>query len=76
MGARKMFVLCLVLLVVGGVLPAYAGSVAAILVWRAVFGVGVGLVWPLTQSLIIELYSGTRQNTMEEARFTNETRDC
>jgi|GEM_PF-1910278 len=64
MGARKMFVLCLVLLVVGGVLPAYAGSVAAILVWRAVFGVGVGLVWPLTQSLIIELYSGTRQNTM------------
>lgn len=64
MGVRNLFLLCMVLLVVGGIMPAFANSVAVIIAWRLVFGVGVGFTWPLAQTLIIELYSGQRQNTI------------
>ena len=64
MGVRNLFLLCMVLLVAGGVMPAFASSVSVIIAWRLVFGVGVGFTWPLAQTLIIELYSGRRQNTL------------
>ena len=45
-------------------MPAFANSVSGIIAWRLVFGVGVGFTWPLAQTLIIELYSGQKQNTL------------
>lgn len=63
-GVRNLFLICMVLLGVGGVMPAWANSVGTIIAWRLVFGVGVGFVWPLAQTLVVELYSGQRQNTM------------
>ena len=61
---RALFVAAAVLLVVGGVAPAWAATFPEVLAWRAVFGLGVGVMWPLAQALIVELYGGNRQDTL------------
>lgn len=61
---RTLFVAAAILLVVGGVAPAWAATFPEVLAWRAVFGVGVGVMWPLAQALIVELYGGNRQDTL------------
>lgn len=61
---RALFVAAAVLLVVGGVAPAWAATFSEVLAWRAVFGLGVGVMWPLAQALIVELYGGNRQDTL------------
>ena len=64
LGVRKLYWICIVLLCIGGVMPAWAQSVPAIIGWRLVFGVGCGFTWPLVQSLVVELYGGAKQNTI------------
>jgi MFS family permease len=61
---RRLFFVFMIITIVGGVMPTIAQSVTQILIWRAVFGFGLGIMWPLAQSLIIELYSGNKQDTM------------
>lgn len=61
---RTLFVAAAILLVVGGVAPAWAATFPEVLAWRAVFGIGVGVMWPLAQALIVELYGGNRQDTL------------
>lgn len=63
-GFRVLFVAGSVLLVVGGVAPAWAQTFTQVLIWRGVFGLGVGVMWPLAQSMIVELYDGNRQDTL------------
>ena len=63
-GFRTLFVGGSALLIVGGVAPAWATSFEQVLAWRAVFGLGVGVTWPLAQSMIVELYEGNRQDTL------------
>ena len=61
---HALFIAGSVLLIAGGVAPYWASSFADVLVWRAVFGLGVGVMWPLAQAMIVELYDGDRQNTL------------
>ena len=61
---RTLFIAASVLLIGGGLAPAWAPTFTMVLVWRAVFGLGVGVMWPLAQSLIIELYDGNKQDTL------------
>lgn len=61
---RALFVAAAILLVVGGVAPAWAATFPEVLAWRALFGLGVGVMWPLAQALIVELYGGNRQDTL------------
>ena len=61
---RSLFVAAAIILVVGGVAPAWAQTFPEVLAWRALFGIGVGVMWPLAQSLIVELYGGNRQDTL------------
>lgn len=50
--------------IVGGVLPAWADSIGQILIGRAIFGLGMGIMWPMAQALVIELYEGNKQDKM------------
>ena len=65
---RPIFIAASVLLILGGVMPAFTpygeGAFTFVIVWRAIFGLGMGVMWPLAQSLIVELYDGQRQNTL------------
>ncbi|MEA4813587.1 MAG: MFS transporter, partial [Oscillospiraceae bacterium] len=61
---RPLFIIAMFLLIGGGVYPAFSSTFAQVCMGRAVFGIGCGIMWPLAQSIIIELYNGTKQNTL------------
>lgn len=61
---RALFVAGSVLLIAGGVAPYWARTFIDVLIWRGVFGLGVGIMWPLSQSMIVELYDGNKQDTL------------
>ena len=61
---RPLFLVGSLLLIIFGVAPAYADSFTTVCVFRFIFGIGMGIMWPLAQSTIVELYSGTRQDTL------------
>ena len=50
--------------IIGGVLPAWAGSIGQILIGRAIFGIGMGIMWPMAETLVVELYKGNLQDKM------------
>ncbi|WP_330033271.1 MFS transporter [Ellagibacter isourolithinifaciens] len=61
---RSLFIAGSVLLIAGGVAPYWTKTFTDVLVWRGVFGLGVGIMWPLAQSMIVELYDGNKQDTL------------
>ena len=65
---RTIFIAASVLLICGGVMPAFTpygpGAFEFVLGWRCVFGFGMGIMWPLAQAMIVEFYDGQTQNTL------------
>lgn len=48
----------------GGIIPAFYGDMTLILICRAVFGIGYGLVFPLASSLIADLFEGQERDSL------------
>ena len=55
---RKLMIVGLVLYLIGGIGGGFATSVAMLLGFRAVLGLGVGLIGPLSVSLIADFFAG------------------
>ena len=53
-----------ILYVIGGVSGGFANSIEMLLVFRAVMGVGVGLLLPLARGLIADFFSGEERTEM------------
>lgn len=61
-GYRPMTIIGSALLVLGGVMPALVhGSFGIIIVAKLIFGVGLGMLMPLANALVIGLYEGQQQ---------------
>lgn len=55
----------ILLFVIGGVLPAFTNNdFTVILIERAIFGIGLGIISPLGNALILGLYEGDKRNSM------------
>lgn len=64
-GYRKTSYIAIALALLGGVMPAIMnGSIPVILFWRALFGLGYGLVFSLCIAAIGALWKGREQTTM------------
>lgn len=61
---KKILTVAVVLIVVGGVLPAFVDNFTLFLVLRFVMGIGVGLVTPAAVDLIIVFFEGSTRQTM------------
>lgn len=61
---RVLLILGLVLMGLGGIAPFWLGNWSMILVARAIFGVGQGIIMPLVLALIFALVLPARQATM------------
>ncbi|HWR09399.1 MFS transporter [Sporomusa sp.] len=48
----------------GGIIPAVYGDMTFILVCRAIFGLGYGLIFPLASSLVADLFEGQERDAM------------
>lgn len=58
---RTILSLGLIIYLIGGVGGGFANSIECLLIFRALLGVGVGLVAPLSTGLISEFYTGDEQ---------------
>jgi MFS family permease len=63
--SRKFIILTgLVLYLIGGVGPAFMNSIPTILVFRAILGLGIGLISPTFNALIAENFQGLERSRM------------
>ena len=61
---RTLAILGMTLFVLGGVAPYFATDFTVILIERAVFGIGLGIMAPLANSLVMGVYEGDKVATM------------
>ncbi|MBC3797328.1 MFS transporter [Acetobacterium tundrae] len=61
---KTLAILGMTLFVLGGVAPYFATDFTVILIERAVFGIGLGIMSPLANSLVMGLYEGDKLATM------------
>ncbi|MBP3965043.1 MFS transporter [Paenibacillus lignilyticus] len=54
----------LVLFIIGGVGPSFMHSIEAILVMRAILGLGIGFITPLMNALVAEYFEGEERSKM------------
>jgi len=61
---RKIFFAAIVLLLVGGILPAFVSNFTIFLILRFVMGAGIGLLTPAAADLIVIYFDGSTRQTM------------
>lgn len=61
---KTLAIIGMTLFVLGGVAPYFATDFTVILIERAVFGIGLGIMSPLANSLVMGLYEGDKVATM------------
>ncbi|SNS15754.1 Predicted arabinose efflux permease, MFS family [Anaerovirgula multivorans] len=61
---KKILYLAMTLTFVGGILPAFVGGMTFILFTRAIFGAGFGLSFPMSSSVVADLFEGQERDTL------------
>lgn len=61
---KNLLVIALLLYLIGGLGPSFCNSINEILFFRVVLGAGMGLILPLSSSLIADYYSGEKREEM------------
>ncbi|MCR4436441.1 MAG: MFS transporter [Clostridiales bacterium] len=61
---RTLVIVGLILFVVAGIAPAFLNDFTSILISRAVFGMGLGIISPLGNALILKLFEGQARANM------------
>lgn len=61
---RTLLIIGILLFVIAGTAPAFMNDFTAILISRAVFGIGLGIISPLGNALILKLFDGQERANM------------
>jgi len=61
---RKIFFTAIVLLLTGGILPAFVNNFTHFLILRFVMGAGIGILTPAAADLIVHFFDGSTRQTM------------
>lgn len=61
---RKIIFMAMACIIIGGLAPAFGGGIYFILVCRAIFGIGYGLVFPMAFAVIDGLFAGKQRDDM------------
>lgn len=62
---KNLIVVGVILFLIGGIVPAFMSSLTAILVMRALLGIGVGLVQPTVSAVIAEEFEGPERDKVQ-----------
>jgi len=57
-GNKHVLIGGILIYIVGGIAPVFAGSITELLIWRAILGCGCGLIMPISQTLIAVNFQG------------------
>lgn len=61
---RKIFLVAIMLLLTGGILPAFVSNFTHFLILRFVMGIGIGILTPAAADLIVHFFDGSTRQTM------------
>jgi MFS family permease len=61
---RKIFFVAIVLLLTGGILPAFVNNFTHFIILRFVMGIGIGILTPAAADLIVHYFDGSTRQTM------------
>lgn len=61
---RKIYLVAIILLLTGGILPAFVNNFTYFLILRFVMGVGIGILTPAAADLIVHFFDGSTRQTM------------
>jgi MFS family permease len=61
---RKIFLVAIILLLTGGILPAFVSNFTHFLILRFVMGAGIGILTPAAADLIVHFFDGSTRQTM------------
>jgi MFS family permease len=61
---RKIYLVAIILLLTGGILPAFVNNFTHFLILRFVMGVGIGILTPAAADLIVHFFDGSTRQTM------------
>lgn len=61
---RTLAIIGIIIYILGGTAPYFQNDFTSILVSRAFFGIGIGLIFPLGSALILKLYDGQERANM------------
>jgi MFS family permease len=64
MARRKIYFAAIILILVGGILPAFVSNFTFFLILRFVMGAGIGLMTPAAADLIVHFFDGSTRQTM------------
>lgn len=59
---KTLIIFAIICFLVGGVAPAFASSFAIVLVFRAILGIGIGILQPLSGALVAENFCGDERS--------------
>ncbi|MBC2396712.1 MFS transporter [Clostridium tetanomorphum] len=61
---KQILITGILIYIIGGVGPIFANSLTLVLVFRAILGIGCGLIMPISQSLIADFFTGDERTKM------------
>jgi len=61
---RQILITGILIYIIGGVGPAFVNNLNLLLIFRAILGVGCGLIMPISQSLIADFFTGDERTKM------------
>ena len=64
LSSKKILYIALFLIFCGGIMPAFFGGITFVLIMRAVFEAGYGMVFPLASSIIADLFEGRERDKL------------
>ncbi|MFA0815207.1 MAG: MFS transporter [Anaerofustis sp.] len=64
MSIKKVIILSMVLIFIGGIPSAFFGGLTFMLIMRVIFGAGYGLVFPMASAVIADLFTGDKGQRM------------
>lgn len=61
---KQILIIGILIYIIGGVGPVFVSSLTLILIFRAILGIGCGLIMPISQSLITDFFPGDERTKM------------
>ena len=61
---RQILITGILIYIIGGVGPAFVSNLNSLLIFRAILGIGCGLIMPISQSLIADFFTGDERTKM------------
>lgn len=61
---KTLVIIGILLFIIGGIAPVFARNFVLILIERAIFGIGFGIISPMGNALVISIYEGNKRASM------------